>query len=211
MKNYAQVQRKPYAMNKTFAKIFFVLCGIFLFSYAHANELTEDEFIEEYAKMTEIKKPEINQNYNYDSTDCVKIKIKLNGAPVSTRKKNLYDGMPLDFTVKQNVKYKGKVFIKQGTHVTGEVQTYMTHGMNGIPAMITLNNFEIEGLDKNKIQCFYTKRGHSRTLLLLPIKWALTLLWPSGYLVNFIKGGNATLDDKDVIYLYYYPNRHENI
>lgn len=198
-------------MNKLITKIFFVLCALFLFSCVHADELLTDEFIEEYARTVEIKEPETNLNYNYESTDSVRIKIKLVGAPISTKKRNLYDGMPLDFTVKQNVKYKGKVFVKQGTHVTGEVQTYTTRGMNGIPAMITLNNFEIEGFDKNKINCFYTKRGHSRTLLLLPFKWALTILWPSGYLVNFIKGGNATLDDKDVIYLYYYPNRHENI
>ena len=198
-------------MNKIASGILFILCAFFMFSYANATELLQDEYIDEYTKQVEIKQPETNLKYNYNSTNRIKIKLKLVGSPISTKKQNLYDGQPLDFVVKQNVKYNGKVFIKQGTRATGEIQTYMPRGMNGIPAIISIDNFEIQGLDKNKTHGFYTKKGHSRTLLLLPIKWALTLLWPSGYFVNFIKGGNATFDDRDVVYLYYYPNWHENI
>ena len=43
----------------------------------------------------------------------------------------------------------------------------------------------------------YQKTGQDRTLWLLPIKWALTILWPSGYFVNFIVGGHAKLTEKD--------------
>lgn len=198
-------------MNKVAIGIFITLCTLLVSYNANAAELLQDEYIDEYAKQVEINRPETNLKYNYNSTNRMKIKLKLVGPPVSTKKMNLYDGQPLDFAVKQNVKYNGKVYIKQGTRATGEVQTYMPRGMNGIPAMIAFDNFQIQGLDKNKLHGFYTKKGHSRTLLLLPIKWALTLLWPSGYFVNFVKGGNATFDDRDVVYLYYYPNWNENL
>ena len=38
------------------------------------------------------------------------------------------------------------------------------------------------------------------------MKWALTILPPSGSLTNFIKGGHAKLKTNEVIELYYYPD-----
>ena len=52
----------------------------------------------------------------------------------------------------------------------------------------------------------YEVFGQDRSLIVFPLKWALTILPPTGSLTNFIKGGHAKVKTNKTITLYYHPN-----
>ena len=192
-------------MNKIFLSIVFACLSLFFVSKIEAKELLRDEFIENQLEERELVLPQPNLKYNYNSLNAVKIKLNYVGKPISTKGENIYDGIPLDFVVKNNVVYKRKTILKQGTPVKARVSLHRKRGMNGIPGAIIIEDFDIPEIADSKLLGLYQKTGQDRTLWLLPIKWALTILWPSGYFVNFIVGGHATLSPKDDITLMYYP------
>ena len=66
-------------------------------------------------------------------------------------------------------------------------------------------DFEIEGLKKEQLTPYYEIFGQDRTLMVLPLKWVLTVLPPSGSLTNFIMGGHVKLKPKKHITIFYYP------
>lgn len=152
--------------------------------------------------------PELVQNtdYDYTSVERLEVKIQLDQDKISTKKGKIEEGQKIQFRVKRDVKYKGKTIIPKFTLVTATVQTYITKGMNGIPATIIVDNVQIEGVDNSKVKGTIIKRGVNLSLLVFPIKWLLTVLPPSGSLTNFITGGNATIDKKTNLYVLYYPN-----
>jgi hypothetical protein len=78
--------------------------------------------------------------------------------------------------------------------------------MNGIPASIIFNIFDIEGINKNSLSDSYEASGQNRSLLVFPLKWALTPIPPTGSLTNFIKGGHAKVKTNREIVLYYHPS-----
>lgn len=69
------------------------------------------------------------------------------------------EGKTVKFLVKKSVYYKGECLVKRGQTATGRVETIATQGMNGVPAMIILGNFEIPGLDSKKLKSYYIKKG----------------------------------------------------
>ena len=77
--------------------------------------------------------------------------------------------------------------------------------MNGIPASIILKNFEIENIPKSKLSNTYELFGQDRSLIVFPLKWALTWLPPTGSLTNFIMGGHVRLKPRKKITIYYFP------
>lgn len=189
-------------MNKKLLLIFFSYLTLTVLS---ANALLQDTLVEETLNGKEYEPPTVNLNYNYESFDKVVIPLKTL-KNLSTKSNTVYEGQELKFVVKRNVKYKHQIVIKQGTIVTARIETYITRGMNGIPATLIIDNFEIPGIEKSKIKGTFIKKGLSLTTLVLPIKWALTPIPGVGSLTNFIIGGNANLTDKDNIFIYYYPN-----
>ena len=189
-------------MNKKLLLIFFSYLTLTVLS---ANALLQDTLVEETLNGKEYAPPTVNLNYNYESFDKVVIPLKTL-KNLSTKSNTVYEGQELKFVVKRNVKYKHQIVIKQGTIVTARIETYITRGMNGIPATLIIDNFEIPGIEKSKIKGTFIKKGLSLTTLVLPIKWALTPIPGVGSLTNFIIGGNANLTDKDNIFIYYYPN-----
>ena len=189
-------------MNKKLLLIFFSYLTLTVLS---ANALLQDTLVEETLNGKEYAPPTVNLNYNYESFDKVVIPLKTL-KNLSTKSNTVYEGQELKFVVKRNVKYKHQIVIKQGTIVTARIETYITRGMNGIPATLIIDNFEIPGIEKSKIKGTFIKKGLSLTTLVLPIKWALTPIPGVGSLTNFIIGGNSNLTDKDNIFIYYYPN-----
>jgi len=81
--------------------------------------------------------------------------------------------------------------------------------MNGVPAIIILDKFEIQGLDKSKLKGTYTKKGQNRGLLVFPIKWALTPIPFVGSITNVILGGHAKIKTKNTVEIYYFPDWNE--
>ncbi len=184
---------------------FIVLIFLFIFCAFDISYCATDEIMDELLKNDTSAKPACNLNYNYQSVESIPIKLQIT-EKISTKKDGIYDGQKVTFKVRQNVKYNGKIFLKQGTIVTANVDGLLTRGMNGIPAAIIIDNYHIEGIDNSKIRGFYKKRGLNLSLMVYPIKWALTPIPGVGSLTNFILGGNASITPNDTVIIYYYPH-----
>lgn len=151
-----------------------------------------------------LKKPIVYNNYNFEATEVIPIKLKVIN-PVKSEKE-LYEGQQVDFRVVQNVVHNDKIIIKRGAVVPAKISVIITPGMNGIPASIILKDFDIENIEKTKLTDYYEVFGQNRSLMVIPLKWVLTVLPPTGSLTNLIMGGHAKLAVKKPITIYYYPN-----
>ncbi|MBQ8168980.1 hypothetical protein IJZ97_06160 [bacterium] len=187
-------------MNK---KILSLLFSFLLGSCVFAKTIT-DEFVEATLKTQDLQQPEIHSYYDY--TCVIKLPVKLAITENIKSENDVYEGQELNFTVRANVSYDGKIIIKKDTPVIARVETIIKSGMNGIPATIILGDFKIANVEKGRLDEFYEIKGQDRSLLVFPLKWALTILPPTGSLTNFIKGGHAKLKTVDHITIYYHPN-----
>lgn len=177
--------------------LIFILCSNPTFAYI------QDSLIESTLLNKELTKPEYNLNFNYQSTTKIPIKLQLIN-PVKSEKK-LYEGQILEFKVKENVIYENKLVAKSGDRAEAKVETIIANGMNGIPASVILGNFKVNDIKRTQLTTNYEKYGMDLSLLVFPIKWALTPFPPTGSLTNFIKGGHVKIKTKDIITVYYYP------
>ncbi|MBO5738252.1 hypothetical protein J6R97_02815 [bacterium] len=161
---------------------------------------------DEYADCLprDLNSPIVYSNYNFEPTEVIPIKLKVIN-PVKSEKE-LYEGQQVDFRVVQNVVHNDKIIIKRGAVVPAKISVIITPGMNGIPASIILKDFDIENIEKTKLTDYYEVFGQNRSLMVIPLKWVLTVLPPTGSLTNLIMGGHAKLAVKKPITIYYYPN-----
>lgn len=149
--------------------------------------------------------PVYSCDYNYYSTKRIPIKLAIT-EEIST-KMPIYEGQSVKFKVLETVRY-GDLYLKRGEHVTGKIECIITSGMNGFPAEIILDNFEIPNTRKTQLISTYRKHGQNRCVWVYPLKWLLTPFPPTGSITNIIKGGHAKITPADVITLYYYPEWH---
>ena len=184
-------------MNKLFIMLIF-----FLTCLTCAAEIIQDDFAME--SLTDVKSPVVNTKYNY--LDTTSIPVKLIVAKRVKSEQDLYEGQTVEFRLVKHIIYKNKIVAKRGTIVPAKVKLIITSGMNGIPASIILDNFQIPNIKPNQITDMYEVFGQDRSLIVFPLKWALTILPPTGSLTNFIKGGHAKLKTNKTITLYYHPN-----
>ena len=185
-------------MNRILAIFLFVLL-----SFLPVNAHEEDFLVNTYL-LEEIEKPFVNDSYDYSSLRRLHVKLKIKES-ISTRDKFLQEGQIIEFVVQNNVVYRNQMLVKRGEIATARIDTIITSGMNGIPYCIYLGDFKVPNLDQSKLLVNYHKSGANRTYLVLPLKWALTFLPPTGSLTNFIMGGHAKIKEKEIITLYYYP------
>lgn len=178
-----------------------LLFAIFLNCTFCSAEIVNDDIADLLPKS--VKQPIINKNYNYESTEIVPINLKILKSIKSENE--VYEGQYIDFKIAKDVLYDDKIIIKRGTIVPARISVIITPGMNGIPASIIFDDFEIEGIPKTKITNSYEITGQNRSLLVFPLKWALTILPPTGSLTNFIMGGHAKIKTKKPIVINYYP------
>ena len=75
-----------------------------------------------------------------------------------------------------------------------------------MPGQIILDDFSIPGIEPHKVKGSFLKKGADLTLLVLPVKWALTPLPPLGSCTNVIIGGHGIIKPRTKITIYYYPN-----
>lgn len=191
-------------------KFLFIFLSFILFFYAqcvYSQELLDDDFVNETLKNADIKKAYVNTNYNYEDLECIPIKLKV-AKEIST-KKDLQDGDIAKFYIRQDVKYNKHIILRKNTPVTAKVRTYVTRGMNGIPGELVLDEFTIPNIDSNKIKGPYIKKGLDLSILVFPLKWALTPIPFVGSVTNLIIGGHAKLKHIDTVLIYYYPNWNE--
>ncbi|MBQ4078495.1 hypothetical protein IJD15_04880 [bacterium] len=190
-------------------KVFSLLFSMILFSSLSTFAFERDTFIEESLENQNIEKPIQNLKYDYTAVDKIPIKLQIQ-TPITTKNDSIVEGQLIDFVVREDVKYNHRVVIPKGTKATAVIQTYQSRGMNGIPAIIVLDDFEIPNLDKSKLKDDYIKRGQDRSYIVFPIKWALTLIPFAGYSTNLILGGHAHIKKKHNVIIYYYPKWAEN-
>ena len=129
---------------------------------------------------------------------CISHKIK--------SESELYEGQNVEFRILRHVSYKNKIVAKRGQTVQAKVKMIITSGMNGIPASIIFGDFEIEGIKSGQLTSNCEIFGQDRSLIVFPLKWALTILPPTGSLTNLIKGGHAKLKPGKTLTIYYHPN-----
>ena len=147
--------------------------------------------------------PAYSLSYDYSSTKKLSIKLKIINE-IST-KMPIVEGEQVKFRVVDDVYYKNVLIVKKNTIVPARIEMIITRGMNGFPAEIIIDNFEIPNVRQSQLLGTYIKTGQNRSLLVYPIKWALTWLPGVGSFTNFIKGGHAYIKPKSAITLYYYP------
>ena len=184
-------------MNKLFLSLLLLLISNCCFA-----ETMKDDLVLETLK--DIPEPIVNTNYNYESTAVIPVRLTI-VEPINTEKE-VYEGQKVNFKLSRHVIYKGKIIAKRDTIVPARVSTIITSGMNGIPASIVFDNFEIPNIKPNQLTNSYEVFGQDRSLIVYPIKWMLTILPPTGSLTNFIKGGHAKVKTNREIVLYYHPN-----
>lgn len=183
--------------------ISFLLQGI-----TFANEIPLDETKKPAANTEEIQTNTQNTNiselpYDYSSTEAIPIKLSIINE-VST-KDGLIEGQKLKFKVLEDVYYENMPVVKKDDIITGTIETIITSGMNGFPAEIIVDDFEIAGINSSQLISTYIKKGQNRCFWVYPLKWALTIIPFVGSLTNFIMGGHARIKTKDVITIYYFP------
>ena len=164
-------------------------------------EIMQDDFALETLK--DAQPAQTNNKYDYTDLDVVPIKLCVSQNIKSETE--LYEGQIVEFRVLKHVYYKNKIYAKRGTIVPAKVKMIITSGMNGIPASIIFDDFQIEGIKQSQLTDTYEVFGQDRSLIVFPLKWALTILPPSGSLTNFIKGGHAKLKTNKTITIYFHP------
>ena len=181
-------------------KIFLLLASFFLLQNCYAQNFS-DEVAD--ALPRNVESAAVYKDYDYTSTIKVPIRLKIKEDIKS--EKELYEGQIIDFKVTKDVLFNGKTIVKRGAVVPARVSVIISPGMNGIPASIIIDKFSIEGISKTQLTASYEIFGQDRSLLVLPLKWALTPIPPTGSLTNFIKGGHVKIKAKKPIEIYYYP------
>lgn len=173
-----------------------------LFSPLCNAELLKDDIVDE---ILEKNIPvNVHTNYNYENLEKVPVNLKIVNEILS--EKDVYEGQEIKFRVTKDVFDSKNLYIKRGMILESKVKVVITSGMNGIPASIILGDFRVCGLDSGQFSESYEVFGQDRSLILFPIKWALTILPPTGTLTNFVKGGHAKIKSNKQLTIYYYPN-----
>lgn len=183
-------------MNKWVCVIAFIL--VFCKTVS-ATTLTDSEII----PIQGIRPAIVHKEYNYKS--LTKIPIKLRPVKEIFSEKDVYEGQQLSFRVVKDVYYKGQWILDRGQIIHATVKLVIKPGMNGIPASIILGDFRCGAIKQGVLTNEYEIFGQDRSLLVFPLKWALTILPPTGSLTNFIMGGHAKIKVDKTLTIYYYP------
>ena len=184
-------------MNKLILIVF-----LFLISPASFANIITDDFVKE----TLINSPEPTVNLKYNYTDTEKIPIKLKFVKDYGNENDVYEGQEIELKLVQDVVYNRQIIAKKDSKATANISIIISTGMNGIPASVILENFNIGTIPQSKLIGSCEIFGQDRSLLVFPLKWALTILPPTGSFTNFIMGGHARLKPRKTVVVYYYPN-----
>ena len=182
-------------MNRFCVLLILLICGIFNSVFAESSDFLVDKFLQN----KKFKNP--YTPIEYDFTIPLQICER-----ISTKDENTYENKIVRLKVRNDVYLKGQKLLAKDDIIEARVGFMIPNGMNGIPAMIYLTDFDSPALDFDKILSDYHKSGKSKIYWVLPLKWLLTPLPPTGSLTNFIKGGEATIKESDKIIIYYFPD-----
>ena len=143
-------------------------------------------------------------DYDYTSTNSVPVRFQI--VDEINTKNPPAEGSKVDFKAVEDVNYNGETLVKKGDVVSATVETIITSGMNGFPAEIIVDRFEIPNIKSTQLDGTFTKKGQNRCLWVYPLKWSLTPIPFVGSLTNLIMGGHARIKPSDIVTVYYYPD-----
>lgn len=184
-------------------KFLLLILALFFFQL---SAFAFEDFMVDTIDKTKVQEPYVNLEYDYSSTVKIPIPLQIT-QKISTRDKILFEGQQVQFKVKQNIFYKGKLIAREGELVNAKLKLITPSGMNGIQYSLIISDFEFKNLDKDKLSFEYQKDGWNRTYMVLPLKWALTILPPTGTLTNLIKGGHSKITPRTKVFVYYTPEQ----
>ena len=204
-------------MNRAFFISFLVFCAVSFgmrtesaygaevlnASKPESTEPVKDEIAENILNQRNFEKPVSHLIYDYKSTKTVPIRFSIKERIKSEA--DVYEGQIVEFEAQSDVYFKKDLKIKKGDTIKARVGTVITSGMNGIPASIIFDNFEFPNIKKGQTEDRLEVFGQDRSLVVFPLKWALTILPPSGSLTNFIMGGHVKIKEGKVFTMYYHP------
>lgn len=147
-----------------------------------------------------------NEALPYNYSDTFSIPVRLSVVNEISTKGGLIEGQEIKLKLKNDIFYKHRIIARRNDIATAKIETYITKGMNGFPAEIILDSFNINGIKDSQLLGTYTKTGKNFAPLVYPIKWALTPIPLAGTVTNLITGTNATISPEDEIIIYYFPN-----
>ena len=191
-------------MNKTQTFVLSLFLLVIGASNSFAAEILNDNLVDTTLKDKNLQKPPVNTHYNYASTRRIPIRLAIIADIKS--EKDITEGQTVVFRALNDIWHNRQPILKKDDLVQAKVETIIKSGMNGIPASIIFGDFKFDNIESSRVLDEYEKFGQDRSLWVYPMKWALTILPPSGSLTNFIKGGHAKLKTNEVIELYYYPD-----
>lgn len=142
-------------------------------------------------------------DYNFESTYSIPIEMRI--LETISTKQGVLEGSVIKLRIAKTVMFQGQAVVRKGDVVTAKVETVVQKGMNGFPAEIIVDDFEINGINKSQLLSTYTQKGLNLCLFVYPLKWALTPIPFVGSLTNFIRGGEAKITPDDVITIQYFP------
>ena len=190
-----------FIMNKFCVALILIMFGVFNSVFANSTDFLVEEFLHD----KNFENPYSQKEYDFTNITNIAIPLQI-CERVSSKDENTYENKEIQLKVRNDVYLKGKKILAKDDIINAKVGYIIPNGMNGIPATIYLTDFESSALDKDKILSDYHKAGKSKIYWVLPLKWLLTPLPPTGSLTNFIKGGQVTIKESDKIIIYYYPD-----
>ncbi len=185
-------------------KLLIILFTLIIFPLS-VSAIEKDFLVDEFLAGRKFDKPETFTDYDFSDTERIPIYLRV-VTDISTKDGSAKEGQIINLKAIKNVYHNDKLIVKRGEPVTAEIKLVVDSGMNGIPYYIYLDDFKFQNLKSSRILADYKKSGCNRTYWVLPLKWALTPLPPTGSLTNFIKGGHAKISTGDTIVVYYFPN-----
>lgn len=150
-----------------------------------------------------LTQPALCLEYDYSSTTSIPIKMQI-VEEIGTKTPPA-EGEKVNFKAISDAVYNNQFIVRKGDIVPATVETIITSGMNGFPAEIIIDKFEIPAVKQSQLDSTYIKKGQNRCLWVYPLKWALTPIPFVGSLTNLIMGGHAKIKTSDTITVYYYP------
>ena len=182
-------------MNKFIFSIFLI------FSFILPGLAIEDEIANELS--TNVHNPVTHTKYDYQGVERIPVRMTL--VTGISSEKDVYDGQEIEFRLEKPIIYDRQIILHTGEIIKAKVQIVITPGMNGIPASIIFTDFKSDKIHKGTFSQSAEIFGQDRSLWVFPLKWALTILPPTGSLTNFILGGHVKVGTKKVIKIDYFP------
>ena len=141
--------------------------------------------------------------YNYSGTAFCE--IRLNPLETISTKDEILEGQKVQFRVPNDILCNGRTILHKGDIVDARLETIVYPGRGGLPAELTIDNFEIPDINQSQLIGEYNKKGHYRWWY-RAIK--LSVPPPASFIPigRFIKGGHASIKPEDVIKIKYYPD-----